>query len=604
MLELRRNTNCRALGTWIPLPDGRVLAERNGVLAKMLPIFDFVPGDRSPPPAPKHLTAAASKPRAPRAPPQPRSRISQPAGTMAQRGRATDMLRSEDQISESHYEDASIMQEAETPDNVSIVSESMVEDDMLPPSQFSTGSRKRKRDVFSMQDQEHRMWADALLDYFMLLESADPPYPPPPPPGVDLDRPIDDKGHSAMHWAVAMGEPDIVKDLIRRGASIDCLSLNRETPLMRAVMYTNNFDKNTMGRMVRILISTVTHTDWFGSTVFHHIAATTSSRNKYLSARYYLDTIINVLGESWTAEDITRLLNRQDNNGDTAIMIAARNGARKCVRALLGRNAAVDIPNHHGETADDLIRELNRRRQARGGRHPSSSPFAPDGRMNGDTAVDHFQAIVGPRYRSQTANTLATSIGPTISEQLEQLAVAYEAELDDKEQDNLETERLLRKRQAEIEVIQIQIAELEALDQQDMNDDGEDTELDGLIRESEALLELEQRMEMKKLLAREEAKMQHATNGNDALNPDVMQEKLKLATALYRAQSERKILVPEIVQNLSVAGIGERQTGYKRLIKGAMGMREEEELENILPDILTELEDGRARERLEATSAA
>ena len=56
-------------GTWIPLHDGRMLAERNGVLEKMLPIFDFVPGDRSPPPAPKHATAASSRPKAQRAPP-------------------------------------------------------------------------------------------------------------------------------------------------------------------------------------------------------------------------------------------------------------------------------------------------------------------------------------------------------------------------------------------------------------------------------------------------------------------------------------------------------------------------------------------------------
>lgn len=53
-------------GTWIPLHDGRMLAERNGVLEKMLPIFDFIPGDRSPPPAPKHATAASSRPKAQR----------------------------------------------------------------------------------------------------------------------------------------------------------------------------------------------------------------------------------------------------------------------------------------------------------------------------------------------------------------------------------------------------------------------------------------------------------------------------------------------------------------------------------------------------------
>lgn len=54
------------LGTWVSLPTGRDLAERNNVLHKLRPLFDFVPGDVSPPPAPKHTTAATNKPRMPK----------------------------------------------------------------------------------------------------------------------------------------------------------------------------------------------------------------------------------------------------------------------------------------------------------------------------------------------------------------------------------------------------------------------------------------------------------------------------------------------------------------------------------------------------------
>ena len=53
-------------GTWIPLEEGRHLAERNGVLDKMRAIFDYVPGDRSPPPAPKHATASSNRMKPPR----------------------------------------------------------------------------------------------------------------------------------------------------------------------------------------------------------------------------------------------------------------------------------------------------------------------------------------------------------------------------------------------------------------------------------------------------------------------------------------------------------------------------------------------------------
>jgi transcription factor MBP1 len=51
------------LGTWVPLQDGKALADRNGVLQKLRPIFDFVPGEKSPPPAPKHATASSNKSR-------------------------------------------------------------------------------------------------------------------------------------------------------------------------------------------------------------------------------------------------------------------------------------------------------------------------------------------------------------------------------------------------------------------------------------------------------------------------------------------------------------------------------------------------------------
>lgn len=53
------------IGTWIPLRDGRALAERNGVLDKLRPIFDYIPGEKSPPQAPKHTTNS-NKPKIPK----------------------------------------------------------------------------------------------------------------------------------------------------------------------------------------------------------------------------------------------------------------------------------------------------------------------------------------------------------------------------------------------------------------------------------------------------------------------------------------------------------------------------------------------------------
>ena len=78
------------------------------------------------------------------------------------------------------------------------------------------------------------------------------------------------------------------------------------------------------------------------------------------------------------------------------------------------------------------------------------------------------------------------------------------------------------------------------------------------------------------------------------------EKKLEVAMALQRAQQQRRTLVSELVLNQSVAGMGERQGEYKRLITGALGIKDED-VENMLPDILSELEEVKERERLEAS---
>ncbi|OAL48969.1 apses-domain-containing protein [Pyrenochaeta sp. DS3sAY3a] len=606
-------------GTWIPLEEGRHLAERNGVLDKMRAIFDYVPGDRSPPPAPKHATAASSRMKPPRQSAAANRAAKASANAYSLESMQSLVTNSQSQISEEPYEGSQLRTQIyreETPDNDTVISESMLGDhDLMDASQYSTGgNRKRKRgmDQMSLLDQQHQIWADQLLDYFMLLDhEAACPWPE-PPQSINLDRPIDEKGHAAMHWAAAMGDVGVVKELINRGARIDCLSNNLETPLMRAVMFTNNFDKETMPSMVKIFQQTVHRTDWFGSTVFHHIAATTSSSNKYVCARWYLDCIINKLSETWIPEEVTRLLNAQDQNGDTAIMIAARNGARKCVRSLLGRNVVVDIPNKKGETADDLIRELDQRRRMHGRtRQASSSPFAPppEHRLNGHT----LQLDSGPllpvsfpslsvrepvQYHSQTASHLMTKVAPTLLEKCEELAAAYESELQEKEAESFDAERVVKRRQAELEAVRKQVAELQGMGNGlhiDLNDDEADRqqeeELRLLVEEAESLLEIEQKAELRRLCS----SVPHQAKSE---SPVDIHEKLRLALLLQRAQLERRELVREVVGNLSVAGMSEKQGTYKKLIAKALGEREED-VESMLPEILQELEEAETQERAE-----
>lgn len=55
-------------GTWVPLEQGEALAQRNNVYEKLRTIFEFIPGNLSPPPAPKHTTAKPKVPKKPAVP--------------------------------------------------------------------------------------------------------------------------------------------------------------------------------------------------------------------------------------------------------------------------------------------------------------------------------------------------------------------------------------------------------------------------------------------------------------------------------------------------------------------------------------------------------
>lgn len=380
-----------------------------------------------------------------------------------------------------------------TPDDLTIASD-IYNDDYGDMSHF-TNSRKRKRPEESFADAQHKYWSEDLLNYFMLSEDPADPHniAPTPPEGIDLDRAIDEKGNSALHWASAMGDLNVVKELLARGADIHSQSDSLETPLMRAVIFTNNFDRQTMDKLAGYFVDTVAIVDVLGNTVFHHIANTTQSKPKYACARYYLDCILNKMAERYSPVEIEEVLNTQDHAGDTAMTIAARHGARKCVRSLIGRNAAVDIPNHTGQTADELIVRLNHRR--RDGRHRqlSSSPFQMDpaiaavrglaqpmfGANINTTSSSRVSGLSSPPsatptqrkhtvHASEAATALTTQFLPLLQSKSLDLATAFDAEMAEKDAELLEARAAIKGREEEIETLKRQARGLEiALAEQD-----------------------------------------------------------------------------------------------------------------------------------------
>ena len=123
---------------------------------------------------------------------------------------------------EFENDEVMLMNEDDTPDNLTVASASyMAEDDRHDLSQFSTGHRKRKREdmIHDMTEQQHSVYGDELLDYFLLSRNEHPAIRPDPPTNFQPDWVIDTERHTALHWASAMGDVDVIKQLKRFGAT-------------------------------------------------------------------------------------------------------------------------------------------------------------------------------------------------------------------------------------------------------------------------------------------------------------------------------------------------------------------------------------------------
>jgi transcription factor MBP1 len=480
----------------------------------------------------------------------------------------------------------------------------MEEEDMLPMSQNSTMSRKRKRGKqqpapLSANDQAHLLYADELLDYFMLSSSDEPGaahvLPPEPPQVFQVDRAIDDLGHTALHWAAAMGDIEVVKDLLSRGADPKALSSQDLTPLMRAVMFTNNYEKTTMPKLVNLLQSTIGVKDFFGATVFHHLAQTCGNRSKWACSRYYCETIINKLSEITSSHQIAGILNAQDNNGDTGVLMAARHGAKKVAKVFLAHYAAGDIPNAKGEIADELL--LSLAKSGGSGRLfvPSSSPFQPD---HGHEMLNgHFDPLGTSAtlshptsFNSQAALNITAKVAPMIIHESEKLAKAFDQELREKEAALAEGRRLQATLEAERHLVQQQMHELMRNVEEEATINERRAEYARLVQENESLLEQLQHGELHHLVRSEEQKVDPALfrDNKKTLSSEEYEEKWRLREELAQLQQQRRDLVKLCVKHQSHVGTGERTAKYRRLVALTTGQREED-LDEMSAELLEEV---------------
>ena len=587
---------------------GIALSRQYGVDRLLQPIFDYVPTADSPPLAPKHITAPPARPKKKadigdgEIVPNPKTaRVQATKAAAAAKKQAELKKAAEERAREESEEEmalAALGSEGRslspTPSEASGSSEtpsplgSEMGDQEYQQQGESTGdggggARKRKHQEVAPTSARAQLglgplrYARMILDYFVSESTQVPQFLVSPPADFDPNVVIDDDGHTALHWACAMGRIRIVKLLLTAGADIFRANSMGQTALMRSVMFTNNYDLRKFPELFELLHRSTINIDRNDRTVFHYIVDIALQKGKTHAARYYIETVLARLVDY--PKEVADILNFQDEEGETALTLAARARSKRLVKILLDHGGDPKIANRDGKSAEDYILEDERFREAELGAPPlppSSSSLLPP-------PLNPLPPFVPQLHSSEVGQRTSTHCVPAMADLLEKLATSFDTELEEKDRDLAQAHALAANIQNEIVESQRTVGGLQQAA----------SGLEALeARERELVQELENKMGKRFRLgwekwvrdedAREEQYAESGAKGEadlDALrelgaNPpaDAVERARKVRARIDERKEERRELFGEFARLQSAVGTGTRMGQYRQLIALGCGV--------------------------------
>ena len=227
---------------------------------------------------------------------------------------------------------------------------------------FNNGNQLPQEEASPSDDNSY---AAQLLKFFS-EDSADIPYfVQNPPSDFNINEPIDDEGHTPLHWAASIGNYEMIHILMSKGANpliVNNFGLN---PLSKLISFNNCYELRNFDKVLNDLELCLINTDINGRTPLHYLCQFAKVKSKFESLQSYLNSILAKL-QVLTNQSQTRLvnlmknvLNHQDVRGDTCLHIAIKSGCTPFVQPLLKYGAKDDIENIDRETARGLIVQYN-----------------------------------------------------------------------------------------------------------------------------------------------------------------------------------------------------------------------------------------------------
>ncbi|WRT66906.1 uncharacterized protein IL334_003871 [Kwoniella shivajii] len=451
-------------------------------------------------------------------------------------------------------------------------------------------------------------YTDMILNYFVSETSQIPQILVSPPHDYDPNSKIDDDGHTALHWACAMGRVRVVKLLLTAGASIFAGNNAEQTPLMRSVMFSNNYDMRKFPELYELLHRSTLNIDKQNRTVFHHIANLALAKGKTHAAKYYMETILSRLADY--PQELADVINFQDEEGETALTIAARARSRRLVKALLDHGADPKIKNRDFKSAEDYILEDERFR---------SSPVQPNGNTNGTGATSSSRQLSNPNdnnsnnksgkvvfapqlYSSEAARLTGGTALQDITSNIQSLAKSFDNELQGKERDILQAKAMLTNIHSEVTEANRVIS---SLNEKSSSIEDKKRDLDSLQNNLKSNIQKSLKNGYEHWLKGQLIRDENWKSGQLTENISDLEELHNLPTGgqeVIQAEEERlrweieekkrnrADLVDKFVKAQTEAGTSEQIAKYRRLIAAGCGGAKVEEVDEVMSQLLDTLE--------------
>lgn len=174
-----------------------------------------------------------------------------------------------------------------------------------------------------------------------------------PPDEADVNLPLDEHGNTPLHWAASLARMSHVEALLAAGADVQRGNAAGETALMRTVLSVSSTTDNAISSLLPLLAPSLRTLDASHRSVLHHIAEVAGVKGRAASARVYMEAILEWVARNQGGEFKT-FVDLQDENGDTALCVAARVGNRALVRMLVDVGADRGIANKLGLRPGDF----------------------------------------------------------------------------------------------------------------------------------------------------------------------------------------------------------------------------------------------------------